>query len=221
MLGRTFFRIGEAAPALCLTLALLIPFAATPARGQRKQNRNLREVEPNVYAPQLYADRLKLKLTLINLPGAPDPRSTWEASYQIYFIPESNFQSVLRSAPSGGWNPSPADFPGRILLGEGRIRRTSLRTLAERIHLSRGLALKSRVPDKMRTKFATIMTSYSVKIYDARLDSTVYRSGTFVAKPFADDEGARTTLYANFYVSPTGQLFYSQRPRNSDATTWP
>ncbi|HVF56802.1 MAG TPA: hypothetical protein VM934_11670 [Pyrinomonadaceae bacterium] len=166
-------------------------------------------------------------MTLINLPGAEEAGSYWEASYQIFFVAESNYEKALKGAPAGGWNPSPASFPGRVLLGEGRIKRTSLRTLADRTYLSKGVELKARVPDKFRTKYASILTSYSVKIFDARLKSNIYRSGIFVARPFTGDssagefEVARTMLHANFYVSPKGQLFYSQWPRNSSSTTWP
>jgi hypothetical protein len=166
-------------------------------------------------------------MTLINLPGAEEAGSYWEASYQIFFISEANFGSALKAAPIGGWNPTPANFPGRILLGEGKIKRTSLRTLSNRTYLSKALPLKAKVPDKSRTKYGRLLTSYSVKIFDGRLKSSIYRSGVFLTNPFTGDarigeeEGARKLLYANFYVSPDGQLFYSQWPRNSEATTWP
>lgn len=221
MAGRT--NVKTIKDALCLILALYL-FSLTPSVQGQATSTRVRIIEPNVYAPNLYADRIKLKMTLINLPGADSPDSFWEGSYQIYFISEENFQKAMQKAPSGGWNPTPADFPGRILLGEGKIRQTSLRTLSDRTFISRAMPLKMRVPDKLRTKYATILTSYSVKIFDARLNSNIYRAGMFVAKPFSDTDGsevARTLLYANFYVSPNGQLFYSQRPRNSQATTWP
>lgn len=215
-------------PAICLCLTLAFgAFAATPPAHGQTQSKTLRRVEPNVHAPQLYADRIKIKMTLINLPGAEEPGSYWEASYQIFFISESNLKKKLENAPEGGWNPTPADFSGRILLGEGKLKRTSLHTLPERTYVSKAIPLKMKVPDKSRTKYASILTSYSVKIYDARLKSNIYRSGTFVAKPFTDtpaaggNEAARTLLHANFYVSPNGHLFYSQRPRDSASTTWP
>lgn len=184
-------------------------------------------MEPNVYAPDLYADRVKLQMTLIDLPGAAERGSYWEVSYQLYFISEADFMKALQRAPSGSWNPTPEDFPGRVLLGRGHLKRTSLGTPPERSHLSRAFPLKARVPDRLRTKFATILTSYTVKIFDARLASTTYRTGTFATQPFINDPAsggravARSLLYANFYVSPRGELFYSQLPRNSARTTWP
>lgn len=216
----------KAASCLGLALALCSSPLAAPVLGQGRRT-NVRKLEPNVYAPHLYTNRLKLKMTLINLPGADEPGSYWEASYQVFFISESNYQNALRGAPRGGWNPTPENFPGRVLLGEGRLRRNSLRTLTERTYLSRAFPFRSRVADGARTKYGTILTSYSVKIFDSRLKSNIYRSGTFVTRPFTGDaaageaEAARTMLYANFYVGPGGQLSYSQWPRNSEATTWP
>lgn len=225
-MGETSLKVIKAASCLCLALALCPSLLATPVRGQAR-GRSVRKLEPNVHAPNLYADRIKLKMTLINLPGADEPGSYWEASYQVFFIAEADFRNALRGAPAGGWNPTPENFPGRVLIGEGRIRRTSLRTLAERTFTSRPFALKAKVPNKSRTKFATLLTSYSVKIFDSRLNSNIYRSGTFVTRPFTGDasagegEAARTLLYANFFVGPSGHLSYSQWPRNSEATTWP
>jgi hypothetical protein len=223
---KTNFKLSKNVPCLCLTLALCAFFLMPSVSGQTRSV-DARKNEPNVYAPHLYSDRLKIKMTLINLPGADDPDSFWEASYQIFFISEENLKKAFAKAPSGGWNPTPADFPGRILLGEGKLKQTSLRTLSDRTHVSQAIPLKMKVPDKFRTKNATILTSYSVKIFDGRLKSNIYRAGTFAAKPFINDaaaggnETARTLLYANFYVTPGGQMFYSQLPRNSESTKWP
>lgn len=217
-------KIMKAMLRLCLMLALCA-FFPTPAQGQGRSV-DARKIEPDVYAPRLYTDRLKIKMMLINLPGADTPGSFWEASYQIFFISEANLKKAFAKAPSGGWNPTPADFPGRVLLGEGKLKQTNLRTISDRTHLSRAIPLKAKVPDKLRTKNATILTSYSVKIFDARLNSNFYRSGTFAAPPFIDDqtaggkETARTMLHANFYITPGGKMFYSQKPRNPESTTW-
>lgn len=177
-------------------------------------------MEPNVYAPDLYADRVRLQMTLIDLPGAAQQGSSWEASYQVYFVSEADFMKALGHAPAGNWNPTPEDFPGRILIGRGHLKRTRLGTLPERTYLSNAFPLKARVPDRLRTKFATLLTSYTVKIFDARLASSTYRTGTFATQPFVDEGGAvaRRLIYANFLVSPGGELFYSQLPRNSAGT---
>jgi hypothetical protein len=219
------FKIIKAALRLSMPLLLCAVSLNSSAQAQTR-SKSYRKIEPNVYAPDLYADRIKIKLSLVDLPGAVESKSYWEASYQIFFISEANLQAALKNAPAGGWNPTPADFPGRILLGQGTFRRNRLRTLTDRTYLSRAIPLKVRVPDKLRTKFATILTSYSVKIFDARLKSNIYKAGTFATQPFMDDpasggnETARSLLYANFYVSSNGHLFYSQKPRNSENTTW-
>lgn len=211
-----------------LRLLLLCLFSlSTIAQAQTTTRTNFRKMEPNVYAPDLYADRVKLQMTLIDLPGASERGSYWEVSYQLYFVSETDFMKALQRAPNGSWNPTPENFSGRILLGRGHLKRSSLGTLPERIYLSKAFPLKARVPDKLRTKFATILTSYTVKIFDARLASSTYRTGTFATQPFISDsasggrEVARSLLYANFYVTPGGELFYSQLPRNSTRTTWP
>lgn len=211
---------------LGLSFLCVFSFSAVP-QGQTTARTNFRRLEPNVYAPDLYADRVQLQMTLIDLPGAAQQGSYWETSYQVYFVSEADFMNAMRGAPAGGWNPTPADFPGRILLGRGRLKRTSLGTLPERTYLSGAFPLKARVPDRLRTKFATLLTSYTVKIFDARLASSTYRTGTFATRPFVDEAAsggravARRLLYANFYVTPGGELFYSQQPRNSARTTWP
>jgi hypothetical protein len=218
-------KIKKAAPWLCFVFALCSFLSGPPARGQAPST-GFKEIEPNVHAPQLYSDHLNLKMTLVNLPGAADAGSVWEASYQVFFISEAGFRQVLNGRPPGGWNPTPADFPSRVLLGQGNFKRTALQALPERSFVSGNIPLKAKVADRDRTKYAVVMTSYSVKIFDARLKSTVYRAGVFISRPFAEGTGgegetARKLLYANFYVNPDGRLFYSQRPRNSEATTWP
>jgi hypothetical protein len=217
-------KLTKAAPWLCLLLALCSLPSGSTAHAQAPST-GFKEIEPNVHAPQFYSDRLNLKMTLVNLPGADEPGSSWEASYQIFFVSEADFKKVLNARPAGGWNPTPADFPRRLMLGQGTFKRTSLRTLPDRSYLSGNIPLKMKVADKDRTKYAVLLTSYSVKVFDARLKSSVYRSGVFITRPFVEEAGggetARRLLYANFFVNPDGRLFYSQRPRNSEATSWP
>jgi hypothetical protein len=218
-------KITKAAAAwLCLLFALCSFAPGSSARAQAPST-GFKEIEPNVHAPQFYSDHLNLKMTLVNLPGAGEPGSSWEASYQIFFIAEADFKRAIAGRPPGGWNPTPADFPTRLMLGQGTFKRASLQTLPDRSYLSSNIPLKMKVADRDRTKYAVIMTSYSVKIFDARLKTSVYRSGVFIARPFVEEAGggesARRLLHANFFVNPEGRLFYSQRPRNSEATTWP
>jgi hypothetical protein len=171
--------------------------------------------EPNVATPELYADRLKLKITLTSLPGADDPASALDGSYQIYFIPENQYYSVLDNLAGGGQTLRPSQFPRKILLAEGSIKKTSLSTLPERTFWRDNIGFKERIPERERTKFARLLINYSVKIYDARLKLPLYQSGVFLTYVFERPPAklsARQTLYVKFSVTPQGTLSYSQLP---------
>jgi hypothetical protein len=179
--------------------------------------------EPYRYAPELYADRQNLTITLINLPGANTPRSVWEVSYKVYFVSEAAHDRAIKNVAAGASNPRATDFPEKLLLAEGRFRKTSLNTLSKRTHVSAAIPLKSRVPDKERTKFSYIMTDYTVSITDAKLGKTIKRSGILMARPF-DTEGGRVvprrTMYANFFVTPQGDFYFSQLPQSNAVALW-
>lgn len=181
--------------------------------------------EPNLYAPHFYADKIDFIATLVDLPGAKKKQSHWELSYQLYFIPEDTYYEALRRLRKSGSNPTPEQFSGRILLAEGHKRKPRLATLRDRTIVLTGVPFKQKVPDAQRTKFAYLMTGYSVKIFDAALNTTVYRSGIFLTEPFeanSDDQkqaSARKTIYLSFAVNPDGVLNYSQAaPKTSDTT---
>jgi hypothetical protein len=210
-----------------LLIALLqssVVFSAVFAPQTRGSDFKTREV--NVHAPNFYADKLDFVATLVDLPGAQNKQSYWELSYQLYFIPEEKYFEAVRRLPRGGSNPTPEQFPGRILLAEGRRKKTRINTLKERTIMLAGVPFKQKIPDAQRTKFAILMTSYSVKIFDARLNTTVYRSGIFLTEPFAPDQTdrnrqvARETIYLNFGVNPDGTLNRSQTARTKNDTTW-
>jgi len=173
-----------------------------------------------VYAPNLYTDNIDFIATLTKLPGANKKQSYWELSYELYFIAEDKYHEALRRLPTGGSYPKPEHFPGRILLAEGHKKKTRLATLEERTITLSGVALKQRVPDPQRTKFAVLMTGYSVKIFDAELKTTIYHSGIFLTDPFdthpQDDKQviARKTIYLNFGVNQDGTLNRSQVARS-------
>jgi len=202
---------------LCLSLgssvATSLPaFArATP----QKARSSFKTREPNLHAPDLYADNIDFEATLVDLPGANKKGNYWELSYQLYFVPEDKYYAAIQSFPRGGSNPTPEQFPGRILLAEGHKKITRLGTLKERTITINGVRFKDKVPDAQRTKFSYLMTGYSVKIVAAELGTTVYRSGIFLAEPFVinpDDQKAtaRRTIYLTFGVNPDGTLNRSQ-----------
>jgi hypothetical protein len=200
--------------------ALLSPSAvASSSASQRDSGFKVRE--PNLYAPDLYADKVDFIATLTDLPGAKKKESYWELSYELYFIPEKTYYQTIRQLPRGGSNPTPEQFPGRILLAEGHKKKKSLGSLTERTLTLTGVPFKQKVPDAERTKFALLMTHYSVRIFDAELNTTVYRSGIFLTEPYEtnseDPKQAtpRRTLYLNFGVNRDGTLNGSQLPRRT------
>jgi len=208
----------------CVVFGSLLPtaMAAPYFRLPMPQRSGFKVREPNLHAPNLYADRIDFIATLVDLPGAMKKQSYWELSYQLYFVPEDKYYEALRHAPRGGSNPTPEEFPGRILLAEGHTKKTRLGTLKERTITLTGVPFKQKVADAQRTKFSYLMTAYSVKIFDAELNTTVYYSGIFLVEPFDDNQDpvvARKTLYLNFGVNPNGTLNRSQLPPKTNSTT--
>ncbi|MDT7541540.1 MAG: hypothetical protein QOE33_1444 [Acidobacteriota bacterium] len=226
---------------LCAFVQSSSPQRAAPAQEtmksvpQAKFTRR-RYIEPNMLAPELYSDKLSMKLTLVDLPGASDPRSAWEGTYKLYFISEAEFEKVGREltrkareenggARVAGWNPTPADFPEKILLAEGSISKKNLATPQQRVHLQENIAFKEKIPAELRTKGAHLLSAYSVKVFDAKLKTPVYDSGIFMAFPFDDQTdpdkiAPRTIVYTNFIVTPKGQIWESQLPRKDGDTNW-
>lgn len=207
-----------------LQLTLLSGTFLAPPPAAQKARGGFKVREANLHAPELYADNLDFVATLVKLPGAQKRGTYWELSYQLFFIPEEKYYTALKSFPRGASNPTPEQFPGRILLAEGHKKKTRLGTLKERTITLRGLPFKQKIPDAERTKFALLMTGYSVKIFDAELNTTVYRSGIFLTEPFEmneqDQTSARKTIYLNFGVNPDGTLNRSQSARTSNDTGW-
>ncbi|MGH9876894.1 MAG: hypothetical protein ACRD5H_04595 [Nitrososphaerales archaeon] len=221
-------------------LALLLHPGNSPLRLNKQTQKpsrigSIRAVEPNLLAPDLYSDKLRVRMSLVDLPGANEKDSYWEVTYKLYFISEAEYREVSKqilkqSAPGGGtvtWNPAPSMFPGKILLAEGEFRKTKLSSLQDRVYEQEEILFKSKIPDKDRTKYARIMSSYSVKIFDARLKTPIYESGKFLTMPFTDNPGVkdsavpRITVYTNFFITSKGQLLASQTPRESQDKTWP
>jgi hypothetical protein len=181
--------------------------------------------EENVYAPHLYADTLNFTATLVDLPGANNTKSYWELSYELYFVPEDKYYEALERAPRGPSNPTIDEFPGRILLTKGHFKRTGLATLRQRTMTANGIPFKQRIRNAQRTKFAHLLTAYSLKIFDAQLNTTAYHSGVFLTEPFeADDKdqrqaAARKTIYLSFGINANGSLNRSQLPPKLPGTT--
>ncbi len=216
-----------AACLIALCTPLIFPTLSAQAQEDKSNRSSYKHVEPHFYAPDLYTDSLRSKFTLINLPGSEKAGSYWEVSYQIYFISEEAYEKTMRSLATGGIvqsDPEPSLFSQKILLDEGSFKLKHLNSLDSRTRVIGPFAFRSKIPDAQRTKAAFIMTSYTAKIYDASLKNVVYDSGVWMTKPFETDQQARPIprrmLYANFFVSPKGQLFKSQWTREGNDTNW-
>jgi hypothetical protein len=207
---------------------LLLSTASGSAQDDKSKRGSFVRIEPNHYSPNLYSESLDSKFTLINMPGASQPGSFWELEYEIYFVSEAAYQQTMRQlvGAAGSANPQTSDFQEKTLLRRGKFKVTRLNSLDDRTRLIGPITFKSKVPDAQRTKAASLITSYSVKIYDASLKKTIFDAGLWITKPFEADPRQpanaipRRTLYTNFFVSPTGDLFKSQWARNGTDTTW-
>lgn len=163
---------------------------------------------------------------LVNLPGAAESGSYWEVSYRLYFIPEAVFAGEVERRTHGGQDAGSPQYSRQVLLAKGQFKQRNLATLKDRTYVLDRVSFKSKVPDKERTKFAVLMTVYSVKIFDARLKTTAYHSSYFVTNPFADDPTQpqkaipRATIYTSFYLTPKGSIWGSQLPRESNDANW-
>lgn len=191
--------------------------------GQRKSR--MITFEPNVYAPELYSDNLKMQVALVGLPGAESKGSYWQAEYKVYFLPEGEIKKVMEQRR--GRDPQPEDFPNKILLDQGSFKKTVLRTIKDRTAIRPPFAFKAKVSDRQRTKFANLLTAYSIKIYDAKLNQTFYKTDIFIGHPFDDDEkfsgGAftpRKTVYLSLFVDTDGSIYTSQMKRAAVNTSW-
>lgn len=213
---------------LMATGCLLLSAASSEAQDDKAKRGSFVHIEPNYYSPALYSESLNCKVTLINLPGADQRGSYLEVEYEIYFVSEVNFDQTMRRLVGrvGTANPQASDFTEKILLARGSFKATRLNSLQGRTRIVGPIAFKSKIPDAQRTKAANLITSYSVKIHDARLKRRIFDAGVWITKPFEADPSRpetaipRRTLYANFFVSNDGDLFKSQWPRNTTATTW-
>lgn len=214
------------------------PYALLPPRGQDPPAKNrLRRpprVEPNTLAPELYSDKLSVQFMLVNLPGAQDAASYWEGSYQLFFVSEAEERRVVEEkykqlAPKGGGavavDIEPSEYKEKILLAEGKFKQARLATLRDRTFRAENVIFKARVPEALQTKGGHLLTVYSVRIFDARLKMPLYKTGQWMARVFDEEAGgekpaARAVVYANFFVSPEGDVFTSQWARDDTKTEW-
>lgn len=210
----------------CLLLSSLWPVGGS---GQEtKMKIDGRTIPPNRIAPELYSDKLSLKITLMNLPGAATSTSYWEVEFQVFFVPEQDFGKNIKDIKKAGKSRElrPEYFPSRILLATGKFNKHRLGTLRERAFLRQGIAFRNKIPPEQRTSFSSLMSFFSVKVFDGKLKKDIYGSSVFIVPPFDTDTNAgnslspRTDLFLNFYVAENGSLYRSNSKSASESTEW-
>ncbi|HEX7331188.1 MAG TPA: hypothetical protein VF290_06795 [Pyrinomonadaceae bacterium] len=210
----------------CLLFASVWPVGS--AGQEQKMRLDGRTIPPNRMAPELYSDNLSLKVTLMNLPGAATLTSYWEVEFQVFFVPERDFGNNLKDIRKAGKSRElrPEYFPSRILLATGKFNKHKLGTLKERAFLRRGIPFRNKIPAEQQTSFSSLMSFYSVKVFDGKLKKDIYGSSVFIVPPFEDDTNAsnslipRTDLFLNFFVAENGSLYRSNSRSASESTEW-
>jgi hypothetical protein len=208
-----------------LLLSSLWPAGA--AGQQQKMRIDGRTIRPNLMAPELYSDQLSLKITLMNLPGAVTSASHWEGEFQVFFVPEQDFRRNIDDIKKAGKGRElrPEYFPSRILLGTGKFNKHRLGSLKERAFV-RQIAFRDKVPREQQTSFSSLMSFYSIKVFDGKLKKDIYGSDVFIVPPFERDTNngnsffPRTELFLNFFVADDGSLYRSNTKSASETTEW-
>jgi hypothetical protein len=212
-----------------IVFGCLLLLGLWPVGGQEQKIRvDRRTILPNVSAPELYSDQLSLKITLMNLPGAATSSSYWEVEYQVFFVPEKDFGQNLKDVRSAGKSRElrPEYFPTRILLATGKFNKNGLRTLKERAFVRKGISFRNKIPTEQQTSFSSLMSFFSVKVFDGKLQKDIYSSSVFIVPPFDRDTNdvnslfPRTHLFLNFFVAENGSIYRSNTRSASESTEW-
>lgn len=209
----------------CLLFSILWPVVVVGQ--QQKMRVDGRTIKPNAIAPELYSDKLSLKITLMNLPGAAASTSHWEVEFQVFLVPEQDFSKNIKDIKKAGKSRElrPEYFPSRILLATGKFDKRRLGTLKDRA-VVRQIAFRNKVPPEQQTSFSSLMSFYSVKVFDGKLKKDIYGSDVFIVPPFerdANDRNSlfpRTELFLNFFVAEDGWLYKSNTKSASETTEW-
>lgn len=209
----------------CLLLSSLWPVGGA---GQQKMRIDRRTIRPNLIAPELYSDKLSLKITLMNLPGAETAASHWEGEFQIFFVSEQDFEKTMKEINKAGKGRElrPEHFPSRILLTKGKFNKQRLDTLKERAFVREGIIFRDKVPHEQQTSFSSLMSFYSIRVFDGKLKRDIYGSDVFIVPPFETDTNdrnsllPRTDLFLNFFVAEDGSLYRSNTKSGSESTEW-
>src|SRR5215217_6425778 len=86
-----------------LLLSSMLPIIGAGQQSvSQKMRIDRRTIRPNLIAPELYADALSLKITLMNLPGAAIPTSYWEVEFKVFFVAEQDFEKSMKEVNKTG-----------------------------------------------------------------------------------------------------------------------
>ena len=218
---------------IALIFALFAICSIQTAQAQTKPQMRMVRIEPNTPAPELYADKINFRTTLVNLPGANSDGSSFQVFYDLYFVSEAEFQksiqNILKDQPSkngikvSSSTPTKEDFPVKTLLASGNFIKKNLETIGGRIEEKTAIPFSAKISEKEKTQGAHLITFYTVKIFDAKLSKTIYNEGLFMKMPFVQNDGKNTasdTFYLNFYVNEKGGLYESSLERDKTSDSW-
>lgn len=178
------------------------------------------KASPNTYAPSLYSEKINLQIILVNLPGADTKGSSFQGTYNMYFIPEGEIEKLAQNRGGSIDELRQNDIPNKILLNSGSFNKSLFNT--SRVVEKVGIPFKIKVADKLRTMLGKIVVFYSVKIFDAKLRETVYKDSSFTYFPFerTDNSSPRKTFHISFFVNENSKIYTSSLPRDKTSTTW-
>ena len=214
-----------------ITFGCFLFLSLWPVAGAGQENKlrvDPRTIRANLIAPEIYSDNLSLKITLMNLPGAEAATSYWEVEFQLFFVPEQDFGKNMEEIKKAGKERDlrPEYFPTRTLLATGKFSKHKLETLKDRAFVRQGIAFRNKVPPQQQTTFSSLLSFYSVKVFDGKLKKDIYGSAVFIVPPFERDPNdrntllARTNLFLNFFVAGDGSLYKSNTKSASETTEW-
>lgn len=204
---------------ILIAITLFVFFSSQTVFGQ-KNKATFIQATPNFYAPNLYSEKINLQILLVDLPGSSVKGSFFQGSYKIYFVPEGEMEKLARS--NGGIinELGQNDISNKILLSSGGFDKTLLKS--NRVVEKVGIPFKSKVPDKSRTMLGRILIFYTIKIYDGKIEKTIYKDSSFSYFPFERESpnSPRDMFHLSFFVNENGKLYTSSLPRDKSSVIW-
>jgi len=201
-------------------VSLILVLAFTQFSSAQQNKASVISASSGSYAPNLYSEKIKLQILLVNLPGADKMGSFFRGDYSVFFVPEGEIEKIAQAA--GGYldELTQDKLANKILLSKGHFNRANINR--DRIVEISDIPFKSKVPDELRTMLGQIVIFYTIRIYDAKLKKNVYKDSSFTYLPFerTDKSAARRIFHLSFFVNNDGKLYTSSLPRDKSSTSW-